>query len=107
MTAQKKRILFVSSEMTPYLNESPVSAVARFLPQAIQEKENEIRVLVPRFGVINERRNKLHEVVRLSGINISIDDKDNPLTIKVASIPEARMQVYFLYEYLQYCHHLN
>ena len=96
MTAQKKRILFVSSEMTPYLNESPVSAVARFLPQAIQEKENEIRVLVPRFGVINERRNRLHEVVRLSGINISIDDNDNPLLIKVASIPEARMQVYFL-----------
>ncbi len=96
MTAQKKRILFVSSEMTPFLNESPVSAVARFLPQAIQEKENEIRVLVPRFGVINERRNRLHEVVRLSGINISIDDNDNPLLIKVASIPEARMQVYFL-----------
>lgn len=82
--------------MTPFLNESPVSTVARFLPQAIQEKDNEIRVLVPRFGVINERRNRLHEVVRLSGINISIDDKDNPLMIKVASIPEARMQVYFL-----------
>ncbi|MES2617408.1 MAG: glycogen/starch synthase [Bacteroidota bacterium] len=96
MSAQKKRILFVSSEMTPFLNESPVSAVARFLPQAIQEKENEIRVLVPRFGIINERRNRLHEVVRLSGINISIDDNDNPLLIKVASIPEARMQVYFL-----------
>jgi starch synthase len=70
--------------------------VSRFLPQAIQEKDHEIRVLVPRFGVINERRNRLHEVVRLSGINISIDDKDNPLMIKVASIPEARMQVYFL-----------
>jgi starch synthase len=96
MTSPKKRVLFVSSEMTPFLNESPVSTIARFLPQAIQEKDNEVRVLVPRFGVINERRNKLHEVVRLSGINISIDDKDNPLTIKVASIPEARMQVYFL-----------
>lgn len=96
MTSQKKKILFVSSEMTPFLNESPVSTVARFLPQAIQEKDNEIRVLVPRFGVINERRNKLHEVVRLSGINISIDENDNPLLIKVASIPEARMQVYFL-----------
>jgi starch synthase len=92
----KKRILFVSSEMTPFLNESPVSTISRFLPQAIQEKDNEIRVLVPRFGVINERRNRLHEVVRLSGINISIDDTDNPLLIKVASIPEARMQVYFL-----------
>lgn len=96
MNNQKKRVLFVSSEMTPFLNESPVSTIARFLPQAIQEKDHEVRVLVPRFGVINERRNKLHEVVRLSGINISIDDKDNPLTIKVASIQEARMQVYFL-----------
>ncbi len=94
--AVKKKILFVSSEMTPFLNDSPVSTIARFLPQAIQEKDNEIRVLVPRFGVINERRNKLHEVVRLSGINISIDDTDNPLLIKVASLPEARMQVYFL-----------
>lgn len=96
MSNLKKRVLFVSSEMTPFLNESPVATVSRFLPQAIQEKDNEIRVLVPRFGVINERRNRLHEVVRLSGINISIDDKDNPLMIKVASIPEARMQVYFL-----------
>lgn len=86
----------MSSEMTPFLNESPVSTISRFLPQAIQEKDNEIRVLVPRFGVINERRNRLHEVVRLSGINISIDDTDNPLLIKVASIQEARMQVYFL-----------
>lgn len=96
MSSPKKRVLFVSSEMTPFLNESPVATVSRFLPQAIQEKDHEIRVLVPRFGVINERRNRLHEVVRLSGINISIDDKDNPLMIKVASIPEARMQVYFL-----------
>jgi starch synthase len=96
MSNLKKRVLFVSSEMTPFLNESPVATVSRFLPQAIQEKDHEIRVLVPRFGVINERRNRLHEVVRLSGINISIDDKDNPLMIKVASISEARMQVYFL-----------
>ncbi len=96
MNTTKKRVLFVSSEMTPFINESPVSAIARFLPQAIQEKNYDVRVLIPRFGVINERRNKLHEVVRLSGINISIDDKDNPLTIKVASITEAKMQVYFL-----------
>lgn len=96
MINQKKKVLFVSSEMTPFINESPVSALARFLPQAIQEKNYDVRVLIPRFGVINERRNKLHEVVRLSGINISIDEKDNPLTIKVASITEAKMQVYFL-----------
>ena len=92
----RKKILFVSSEMNPYLNESPVAEIARHLPQAIQEKDNEIRILVPRFGIINERRNRLHEVVRLSGINITIDDNDNPLVIKVASIPEAKMQVYFL-----------
>lgn len=92
----KKKILFVSSEMSPFLAESSVSDIARHLPQAIQEKDNEIRILVPRFGIINERRNRLHEVVRLSGINITIDDNDNPLTIKVASIPNTKMQVYFL-----------
>lgn len=96
MSLTKKKVLFVSSEMSPFLEESPVGAIARHLPQAIQEKDNEIRILVPRFGVINERRNRLHEVVRLSGINISIDDNDNPLIIKVASIPNTRMQVYFL-----------
>ncbi len=92
----KKRVLFISSEMTPFLKVSSVGELARMLPQAIQEKDNEIRVLMPRYGCINERRNRLHEVVRLSGINITIDDNDNPLTIKVASLPEAKMQVYFL-----------
>lgn len=96
MTSPKKRVLFVSSEMSPFLDESPLANIARNLPQALQERDNEIRVLVPRFGVINERRNRLHEVVRLSGINISIDDNDNPLVIKVASIPQTKMQVYFL-----------
>lgn len=96
MDNTKKRVLFVSSEMSPFLDESPLSNLARVLPQALQERDNEIRVLVPRFGVINERRNRLHEVVRLSGINISIDDNDNPLIIKVASIPQTKMQVYFL-----------
>ncbi|MCC7298719.1 MAG: glycogen/starch synthase [Bacteroidia bacterium] len=96
MVNAKKRVLFVSSEMSPFLDESPLANLARMLPQALQERDNEIRVLVPRFGVINERRNRLHEVVRLSGINISIDDNDNPLIIKVASIPKTKMQVYFL-----------
>jgi len=82
--------------MSPFLDESPLANIARSLPQALQDRDNEIRVLVPRFGVINERRNRLHEVVRLSGINISIDDNDNPLVIKVASIPQSKMQVYFL-----------
>jgi len=93
---ERKKILFISSEMSPFLEESPVSTLARMIPQAIQEKDNEIRVLVPRFGVINERRNRLHEVVRLSGMNITINDSDNPLIIKVASIPGTKMQVYFL-----------
>lgn len=96
IATEKKKILFVSSEMSPFLEESPVSTIARMIPQAIQEKDNEIRILVPRFGVINERRNRLHEVVRLSGMNIAINDTDNPLIIKVASIPGTKMQVYFL-----------
>lgn len=97
MSNPKKRVLFVSSEMAPFLeSDSDLANISRVLPQAIQEQDNEIRILVPRFGVINERRNRLHEVVRLSGINISIDDNDNPLIIKVASIPQTKMQVYFL-----------
>ncbi len=92
----KKKVLFVSSEMAPFLDDSDIANVARIVPQAIQEKDNEIRILVPKFGVINERRNRLHEVVRLSGINITIDDNDNPLIIKVASVPGTKMQVYFL-----------
>lgn len=93
----KKKVLFISSEMAPYMaSQNNLADIARNLPQAVQESNNEIRVLMPRFGVINERRNRLHEVVRLSGINITIDDNDNPLTIKVASLPEAKMQVYFL-----------
>ena len=96
-TQERKKILFISSEMRPFLDgDTSLSEVARYLPQKIQEKDNEVRILVPRFGVINERRNRLHEVVRLSGMNITIDDNDNPLTIKVASIPNTKMQVYFL-----------
>ena len=94
---ERKKILFISSEMRPFLDgDTPLAEIARYLPQKIQEKDNEVRILVPRFGVINERRNRLHEVVRLSGMNITIDDNDNPLTIKVASIPNTKMQVYFL-----------
>ena len=93
---EKKKVLFVSSEMAPFLENSDFANIALMLPKAIQDLDNEIRILVPRFGVINERRNRLHEVVRLSGINISIDDNDNPLVIKVASIPGTKMQVYFL-----------
>src|SRR5690606_14949472 len=83
-----------------------ISEITRQLPQAMQEKGYEIRILMPRFGNINERRNRLHEVIRLSGMNIVVDNNDNPLIIKVASIPAARMQVYFLdnEEYFQRKH---
>ncbi|OYT15860.1 MAG: glycogen synthase [Bacteroidetes bacterium 4572_77] len=92
----KKRILFVNQEITPYLPETHRSKIGRFLPQGIQEKGKEIRTFMPRFGNINERRNQLHEVIRLSGMNLIIDDHDHPLIIKVASIQQARMQVYFI-----------
>jgi starch synthase len=92
----KKRVLFVTQEMKPYTTLSEMSELVRKLPQYAQEKGYEIRVLMPRFGTINERRHRLHEVVRLSGMNIIVDDEDYPLIIKVASLPGARMQVYFL-----------
>ncbi|MEX1189449.1 MAG: glycogen/starch synthase [Bacteroidia bacterium] len=92
----KTRVLFVSQEITPYLPENPLSKTARELPQAIQEKGREIRTFMPRYGCINERRNQLHEVIRLSGMNLIVDDNDQPLIIKVASIQAARMQVYFI-----------
>lgn len=93
---EKKRILFVSQEIYPFLAKTELSHTARKLPQVIQENGKEIRVFTPRFGSINERRHQLHEVIRLSGMNIIIDDHDHPLIIKVASIPTARLQVYFI-----------
>jgi len=92
----KTKILFISQEMSPFLDLTNISKITRQLPQTMQENGCEIRILMPRFGNINERRNRLHEVIRLSGMNIVINENDNPLIIKVASIPTARMQVYFL-----------
>jgi starch synthase len=92
----KLRILYVASEIQPFLQTSAVSDFVRKLPQAMQERGMEIRILVPRFGLINERKNRLHEVVRLSGINIAVGDEEKPLVIKVASIPNAKLQVYFI-----------
>ena len=92
----KTKLLIVTHEMSPFLELTKISEITRQLPQAMQEKGFEIRILMPKFGNINERRNRLHEVIRLSGMNIVIDENDNPLIIKVASIPAARMQVYFL-----------
>lgn len=91
-----KKVLFITQEITPYVPESPMSLVGRKLPQAIQDKGREIRTFMPKWGNINERRNQLHEVIRLSGMNMIIDDTDHPLIIKVASIQSARMQVYFI-----------
>ncbi len=93
---KKAKVLFVSSEITPYLEENPISIIGRKLPQGIQERGREIRTFMPRYGCINERRNQLHEVIRLSGMNLIINDNDHPLIIKVASIQSARMQVYFI-----------
>lgn len=90
------RILYVSSEVDPFLNTSRIAEFVRNLPTAMQDRGMEIRILVPRFGLINERKNRLHEVVRLSGITIPMGDDEKPLTIKVASIPAAKLQVYFI-----------
>ncbi len=92
----KPKILYVSQEIIPFLPESEISTKSRFLPQRANENDKEIRVFMPRFGCINERRHQLHEVIRLSGMNLIINDHDHPLIIKVASIQEARMQVYFI-----------
>lgn len=96
MKKEKVKVLFISQEITPFVDESEISKVGRQLPQGTQESGKEIRVFMPRFGVINERRNQLHEVIRLSGMNLIINDLDHPLIIKVASIQQARMQVYFI-----------
>src|SRR5512145_3421906 len=93
---ESRKVLFISQEITPYLGETQLSKIGRYLPQGIQERGKEIRTFMPRYGCINERRNQLHEVIRLSGMNLIIDDTDHPLIIKVASIQAARMQVYFI-----------
>ncbi len=92
----KKRILFIASEMSPYLEFTEFSETVNKLAIKANDNGFEVRCIMPRFGVINERRHRLHEVVRLSGINISIENDDLPLQIKVASLPNARLQVYFL-----------
>ena len=88
-----KRVLFVNSEIFPYLPESNIASIGRYLPQGIQERKKEIRSFMPRYGCINERKNQLHEVIRLSGMNIVINDVDRPLVIKVASISSQVLRV--------------
>jgi starch synthase len=92
----KKRILFIANEMSPYLELTEFSEVVNKLAIKANDSNYEVRCIMPRFGTINERRHRLHEVVRLSGINVSVDNEDFPLQIKVASLPNARLQVYFL-----------
>ncbi|VBB48651.1 Glycogen synthase (UDP-glucose) [uncultured Paludibacter sp.] len=90
------KILFISQEIFPYLAESEIANQGRYLPQAVQDRGRETRTFMPKFGSVNERRNQLHEVIRLSGMNLIIDDTDHPLIIKVASIQSARLQIYFI-----------
>ena len=90
------KILYVAKEVVPFTSSTEMSEICRYLPQSIQEKGHEIRTFMPKWGSINERRNQLHEVIRLSGMNLIIDETDHPLIIKVASLQMARMQVYFI-----------
>ena len=92
----KKRILFIANEMSPYLEMTEFAEIVNKLAVKSNESGMEVRCIMPRFGMINERRHRLHEVVRLSGINVSVDGDDYPLVIKVASLPNARLQIYFL-----------
>jgi len=91
-----KRILYVSSEVVPYLPETEISSMSFETPRMVNQSGGQIRIFMPRYGNINERRHQLHEVIRLSGINLVINDLDMPLIIKVASIPKERIQVYFI-----------
>lgn len=91
-----KKVLFINQEITPYVPESEMSVMGNLMPHQMQEAGFEIRTFMPKWGTINERRGQLHEVIRLSGMNLIIDDTDHPLIIKVASIPQSRIQVYFI-----------
>ncbi len=92
----KKKILFINQEISPYVPDNSLSLMGKELPQAMQECNHEIRTFMPKWGTINERRGQLHEVIRLSGMNLIINDTDHPLIIKVASIQSAKIQVYFI-----------
>ena len=92
----EKKILIIADQISPFVGQSPMADYCRQLPQSIQELGNDIRTFMPKWGHINERRNQLHEVIRLSGMNLIIDDTDHPLIIKVASLQSARIQVYFI-----------
>lgn len=103
---RNKRILYISQEMTPYLKATPLGSTCQMLPHKVQEKGFEVRTFMPKYGCINERRNQLHEVIRLSGMNLVIDDTDHPLIIKVATLQASRMQVYFIDNDDYFQHHV-
>ncbi|MBQ2784289.1 MAG: glycogen/starch synthase [Alistipes sp.] len=90
------KILYVCQEISPYLPENELSKLSLEMARQMQERGSEVRTFMPRYGCINERRNQLHEVIRLSGMNLIINDNDHQLIIKVASIPSARIQIYFI-----------
>ena len=100
-----QKVLLISQEIDPYLTGTNTAEFSRTMAQQLQEKGAEVRCFMPRFGAINERRNQLHEVIRLSGLNIEIDDTDHPLIIKVATLQPSRMQVYFIDNDDYFIHH--
>lgn len=91
-----KKVLFINQEITPYVPETHMSVLGRDLPQKMHENGFDVRTFMPKWGNINERRGQLHEVIRLSGMNLIINDNDHPLIIKVASLPSSRLQIYFI-----------
>ena len=100
------KILYITQEINPYIKETEIADICRQFPQHTIEKGCEIRTFMPCFGHINERRNQLHEVIRLSGMNLIIDDTDHPLIIKVATLQPARMQIYFIDNEDYFQHHV-
>ncbi len=93
---KNRKILYVSSEVVPYLPENEISSMSFEIPKMVNKQGGQIRIFMPKYGNINERRHQLHEVIRLSGLNLVVNDLDMPLIIKVASIPKERIQVYFI-----------
>ena len=101
------KVLFISQEISPYLPEGEMATKSRIIAQGVQEQGVEVRTFMPKYGYINERRNQLHEVIRLSGMNLIIDDTDHPLVIKVATLQPARLQVYFIYNEDYFTHDIT
>jgi len=92
----KKRILYISSELFPFTSKSSISLKTYFFAKKMYSKENDVRIFMPRYGIINERKHQIHEVIRLSGLKVIIKNVNKPMMIKVSSIPEIRLQVYFI-----------